>query len=115
MAGPIQQINRYSSFRALTIAISTSASDAFDAREFAAFGVVIPAAFTGTTITLQVSADNVTYQALHKNSSDVAWSITVQVSKSYALPTDLEAWPFFKIVSGGTEAAARTLYVVGKG
>lgn len=115
MAGPIQQINRYSSFRVLTIASGQSVSDAFDAREFAAFGLVMSAAFTGTTITFQVSHDGVTYQALHKNTADSAWSITVTAAKSYALPSDLESWPFFKVVSGGTEAAARTLYVAGKG
>ena len=114
MAGPIQQINRYSSFRVLTIANGGTVSDAFDAREFAAFGIVMPT-MTGTAITLQVSHDGVTYQALHKNSSDVAWSVTITSAKSYALPSDLESWPYFKIVSGSAEGAARTLYVVGKG
>lgn len=115
MAGPIHKINRYSSWRKLTIAASASVSDAFAADEFAAYGLVMPAAFTGTTITFQVSHDGVTYQALNKNTSDVAESVTVTAAKSYPLPASLEAWPFFKIVSGGIEAAERALYVVGKG
>ena len=115
MAGAIQQINRYSSYRILTIASGQTVSDAFDAREFAAFGVVIPATLTGSTISFQVSHDGVTFQALHKNTSDVAWSITVTDAKCYPLPSDLESWPFFKIVSASAETPARTLYIVGKG
>ena len=114
MAGPIQQINRYSSFRVQTIASSGTVSDAFEAKEFAAFGLVIPTAFTGVAITFQVSHDGVTYQALYDTTNTLV-SLTVAVSRSYQLPAALEAWPFFKLVSGSSEAAARTLYVVGKG
>ena len=77
MAGAIQQINRYSSYQVLTIASGQTVSDAFDAREFAAFGVVIPTTLTGATISFQVSHDGVTYQVLHKNTADTAWSVTV--------------------------------------
>ena len=115
MAGPIQQINRYSSYQILTIANGGTVSTAFDAREFAAFGLVVSDVLTGATITFQVSHDGVTYQALHLNTADTPVTVTVTDAKCYLLPSSLEAWPYFKIVSASAEGAARTLYVAGKG
>lgn len=97
----------------LTISASGTVSTAFSAAGFESFGVVLPATFTGTTLTFQVSADGSTYQALD-NGSGSAVSITVAQAKSYALPAGLTAWPYFKIVSGSTEGSARSLVVVAK-
>lgn len=77
-------------------------------------GLVMPAAFTGASITFTVSHDGTTYQALY-DESNTQVSVTVAASRSYQLPDALAAWPYFKIVSASNEGAARTLYVVMKG
>ena len=97
----------------LTIANGQTVSDALYVDEFAAFGLVMPAAFTGTTLTFQVSADDTTYQALYDR-YNVAVSMTVAVDRHYDLPTELASWHSFKLVSGSAEGAARSLVVACK-
>jgi hypothetical protein len=76
-------------------------------------GVQIPAAFTGTSISFSVSADNVTYGPFKQAGTTV--SITVAASDAVdilgAYP-GLTAWPYVEIVSSATEAAARTINYV---
>jgi len=98
----------------LTIAAGATLSDAFDSRNCEQSGIVIPAAFTGIAITFQVSADGGTYQALYDTTNTLV-SVTVAAGRSYDLPGALDAWPFWKVVSGAAELAARALVVVGKG
>jgi hypothetical protein len=80
-------------------------------------GFVMPAAFTGSAITFNVSVDDVTYQALN-DSSNAAVSITVTVSKSYAFKQDvrscLSPWRYIQLVSGSSEGAARTITLLKK-
>jgi hypothetical protein len=98
----------------LAIANGQTVSAAFNASDCAAFGLQMPAAFTGTTVSFQVSADDgTTYQALYDTTNTLV-SMTVAASRSYDLPAELAAWDHFKIVSGLAEGAARTLIVVGK-
>lgn len=98
----------------LTIANGQTTTTAFTASNFVAFGLQMPAAFTGTTITFTVSADDdTTYQALY-DVNNVQVSMTVAASRSYDLPAELASWDHFKIVSGSAEGAARSLIVIGK-
>lgn len=102
-------------YNTATIAIANgeTVSSAFDASQFASFGLVMPSAFTGATISFQVSADGVTYQALY-DSTNTLVSVTVAASRSYDLPSTLAAWQSFKVVSASAEGAARSLVVVEK-
>jgi hypothetical protein len=71
----------------------------------------MPAAFTGTTLTFQVSADGSTYVPLY-DSSGTLQSMTVAVSCGYSLnPTVFAGWPYLKVVSGSAQGriAAITL------
>lgn len=111
---PVSQITRLSKRATATIANGQTVSDAIDISDTVALGLVMPAAFTGTTLTFQVSADNSTFQALY-DSTNTQVSLTVAVSRSYDLPAELASWPFFKIVSGSAEGGARSLVVVSKG
>lgn len=97
----------------LTIANGATSSDACNAATGEAFGLVMPATFTGTTITFTVSADGSTFQALYSITNTLV-TMTVAVSRSYDLPGELTAWPYFKVVSGSTEGGARTLVITGK-
>ena len=99
----------------ITIANGGTVSTIFDARSYAMFGVIIPAAFTSTSIGFKVGdSEAATFQDLY-DSTGTKVSVTVAPGNSYDLPTALASWPFFKIVSGSAEGAARTLTVVAKG
>lgn len=78
-------------------------------------GFVMPATFTGASVTFQVSVDDSTYQALYDSSNNQI-SITVSASRSYAFKQDvrscLQPWPYVKIVSASGEGAARTITAI---
>lgn len=98
----------------LTIANGATTSNAVEGRASSAFGLQMPAAFTGTTITFTVSADGgTTFQALYSITNTLV-TMTVAASRSYDLPGELTAWSQWKIVSGSSEGATRTLIVIGK-
>lgn len=105
---------RQSGIQTLTIASGQTVSSVASTAGSAMFGLKLPAAFTGTVLTFQVSHDNVTFQALY-DEFNVAVSVTVAISRSYNLPSALCAWPYFKVVSGSAEGAARSLVLVAKG
>jgi hypothetical protein len=108
------EIKRAGNFEDVAIANGTTTSDAIRTAGFAIFGLVMPTAFTGASISFTVSHDGTTYQALYDTTNTLV-SLTVSASRSYDLPTALAAWSYFKIVSASSEGAARTLYVVKKG
>lgn len=102
---------------AWTIASGATVSDALDMGASpdaygGLAGFVMPATFTGASVTFQVSADDTTYQALY-NSSNSQVSITVSASRSYGLLQDvrsaLQPWRYVKIVSASNEGGARSI------
>lgn len=93
-----------------TIAINTAASTVIDIRGYAQMGFQIPSAFTGASVSFQVSADNSTFVALH-DTSNAAVSQTVTASKAYTLPISIFPWGYMKIISASNEAAARSIIV----
>jgi hypothetical protein len=74
-------------------------------------GFVLPASFTGTAITFQVSVDDSTYQALYNSNTQL--SITVAQGRSYGFSADtrslLFGWRFVKLISGSTEGGERAI------
>lgn len=98
----------------ITIASGQTVSSACDMRNCVSAGIVVPAAFTGTTLGFQVSHDGVTYQVHTAATGGTATSITVAQGKSYAVPTDVAVWPWFKVVSGSAEGADRDIWIVRK-
>ena len=91
-----------------TIASSGTISDAIDLRAYSTGGYILPASFTGTGMTFQVSADGTTYTA-----HSVA-SVTVAQGKAYAFPAEVMAFPWVKLVSGSSEAASRSIVIARK-
>lgn len=100
--------------RTATIANAAQLSSAIENKYGAELGLVVPAAFTGTAVTFEVSADGTTYQGLYDTAGN-AVSVTVAQGRSYVLPSELLPWPYFKVKSGSAEGGARTLTVVIKG
>lgn len=99
--------------RKATIASGQTVSDAVELSEGAIVGLVIPAAFTGTTISFQASADGSVFQALYDETNTLV-SMTVAVSRTYAAPAALSPFVAIKIVSGSAEGASREIKVVCK-
>lgn len=102
-------------YEALTIASSGTTTAYINAQDVAIFGIILPAAFTSTTISFTVSnLPQGTYVALY-DETGVLVSVPVVAGRAYALPPALAAFPFFKIVSGSAEAATRSIIAFGKG
>lgn len=106
----------------LTIANGqTVSTQAFTASGYASFGVAIPAAFDGSAIEFQVSADDgVTYQTLYEydpvanDGTTRKVTLAVTASRSYELPDALVTWDHFTIVSGTAQTGDTALVVIGK-
>lgn len=113
--GGMSRAARRSPRQTVTIANAGTTSDAVDAVDTALYGIILPSAFTGTSLTFTVcDTETGTYQGLYDQYGN-AVSMTVAQGRSYTLPTELAPWPFFKIVSGSSEAAQRSITVVRKG
>lgn len=78
-------------------------------------GILMPAAFTGTTITFQVcNTSGGTFQPLYNSSGQVSY--TVAASRYIAIdPKDFYGVAFLKLVSGSSEGATRTVICSMKG
>jgi hypothetical protein len=73
--------------------------------------VLTPTAFTGTSLKFQASTDGNNFFALYNGATE--YSVTVADSRYVALDTEVMAGVrFLKVVSGSSEAAARTIGVV---
>lgn len=112
-ATDIQRARKQST--SLTVAQGGTTTGAFGGEKWAGYGLIMPAALTSTAMTFTVcdSADG-TYVALY-DTTNTQVAMTVAASRAYDLPSELYAWPFWKIVLGTAEDAARTLKVVAKG
>ena len=80
---------------------------------FVRYGLELPAAFTGTAITFQVTSDlnGATGFQVLCSSATTAVTMTVAASRSYDLTDTLRAWQGFKIVTGTAQATAVALVV----
>lgn len=104
----------------LTSAVSLPAgtkTGAIDLAGLTLVGIQFPTTFTGTTITFEASdALAGTYVPVKAGTSGAALSYTVAQATFAALdPKDFYALNFIKIVSGSSEASARTLILTLKG
>lgn len=100
------------SLETAVIAASGTTSGPIDARNWNQFAIIKPAT-TGTAITVTVSTTrNGTYTAL-LSSGSTAVSLTAQAAAgTYPLSSEIGKFPWFKLVSGSTEAAERSIVVV---
>lgn len=101
----------------VVIAISGTDSAAFNTGGMALCGIILPAAFTGTSISFLVSdAIDGTFVPLKSTTSGTLLSYTVAQGNYCAVdPKDFQGVHFLKIKSGSSEAAARTLLCSLKG
>ncbi len=96
----------------VTIANGATTSGVIDLDGLGLVGMIMPAAFTGTTVTFQISDDNVTFYDLY-NTNNTALSATVTQGRAYLfVPGDFVGVRFLKVKSGSTEGGARVIKLV---
>lgn len=99
-----------------TIASSGTTSTAVALKGFQLSGVLLPATFTGTSITFLASVDGVTYVLLKVTAAGTTLSYVVTQNTFAAIdPKDFAGVNYVKIVSGSTEGSARTLKLALRG
>jgi hypothetical protein len=100
-------------YKTATIANGATTSDAVDCGQNRAARLSMPAAFTGTSLGVQVLAsDGSTYQTLYDDSG-VAYAITVAAGREVILNMiDFLGIQSFKLVSNAAEGAERAIGVV---
>ena len=95
-----------------TIANGATESSAVELRQFAGGGYSLPSSYDGTAITFKVCDDESgTYQALYDQYGNQV-SVVTAASRSFALPSELFGWPWFKFVAGTSQTGDTTITVV---
>lgn len=101
-----------------TIANGATTSDVVHLRDHAMVGLIMPAAFTGTTITFTASdSPTGTFVPVYDsdgNQISVAVAVSRALGLSGAEADALAPFQFVKLVSGSTEGAERLVIVVKK-
>lgn len=95
----------------LSIANGDQESSAIDCQGFVLCGIFFPAAFTGTTLTFEISDLLAgTYVPLKNTTSGTSLSYTIAQGTFAAIdPKDFQGVRFLKVKSGSAEGASRTL------
>lgn len=96
-----------------TITSGSATSNAVDISSWAIFGFQLPSAFTGATVTFQVSADGSNFTTL-KDQTGTTITMTVAASFAYPFPDEVSPWSYVKIVSASNEAATRSIIIAAK-
>lgn len=96
----------------VTIASGQTTSGAIDLQGLCLCQVIVPAAFTGASISFSSSPNDSTYQALY-NASNTLLSLTVTQGRSYNIsPQDFAGCRYLKLVSASAEGADRVIGLV---
>ena len=95
----------------VTIANGGTTSGEIDLTDIQDGGFIIPAAFTGTTLSFLVSNESGGTFSEVKTNANAAIAPTVNVSRAYPFRPEVLAFNFAKIVSNGAEAAERTILI----
>ncbi len=96
----------------VTISSGQTNSSVCDLQDLALVGLIMPIAFTGTTITFLGSPDDINFYPLY-NTAGTQLSITVSPDIWIEFtPGDFAAVRYLSFVSGSTEGGERTLTLV---
>ena len=105
------KLNRSAQTLTAAVAASGTTSGAFPVDGYSFGGVECPASLTSTAMTFTVcNTKDGTYVAL-TDSTGATISQTVAASKAFALPPELFAFKYAKLVCGSSEGAARDFVV----
>lgn len=102
-----------------TIASGGTTSGSVDARYSRIFGVLLPAAMTGTAVAVHgaLTQDGTYFPLVDQGGAAVSFTVTTSslVVFDADLAANLSAVPWLKLVSNGTEGAERLIKIVMKG
>lgn len=102
---------RGSEARDLTIAEGATVTQTVNVKSYTSGAFQLPAAFTGTALTIEVSVDGTTFKAL-KNAAGTAVTVpTVAAAEQLPIPAEAFSFPYLRLKSGTAEAAARTVKI----
>lgn len=99
---------------AVSIPISTSTSSIINQGGMVLAGCLFPDTMTSTTMTFSMSADGVHFFPVYNSSGAVSYTIAASRYVSFAT-SDLLGVQYLEIITGSTEAAARSLICSLKG
>lgn len=99
---------------ALTIAISTTDTGAWDISGWITGGFILPSAFTGTAVSFKVSQTTTGHQPLY-DSTGTLISITAAANRAFPIPPEAAGFNSIIITSNASESAARTINTWKKG
>ena len=95
----------------VTIASSGTTSTGLTLQGTIPLAIQTPAALTGTSFTFQASVDGASWFDLYN--AGTQYSVTVAASRYIALNPDVfEGIRYIRIVSGSSEGASRTIYII---
>ena len=95
----------------VTIANGAQNSSILECKGYVLAAILIPAAFTSTTLTFLASINGTNFYEMYNTYSGTALSYVVAAGRFVAInPADFQGVNYLKIVAGSDEGAARTLY-----
>ena len=109
------KLNRSAQSFTVSVAASGTTSGAFPVDGYSFGGVQLPASLTSTAMTFTVSDTLAGTYVTLTDSAGNSISQTVAASKAFALPPELFAFKYAKLVCGSSEGAARDFTVTLKG
>ena len=98
-------------YTTVTIANGATAASAYETKGAERGSFQLPAAMTGTTITINVSNDAATWTACPIEGNEINPITSTAASKTYSLPTKAFNFRYIQLVSGSAEAAARSILI----
>lgn len=101
----------WSQVEVLVIPNTLTQSGKFGVGGFGRGSFLIPPALTGTTITVEVSNDALTWDAVRAHGGTAVPAQTVTVDQIYLIPAEAFSSRFARLVSGSAEGADRTFKV----
>jgi len=95
----------------LTILSGAQVTQTVTVKGYASGSFGLPAALTGTALSIEVSVDGTTFKAL-KNAAGTAVTVpTVAAGDQLPIPADAFSFPYLRLKSGTAEAADRTVKI----
>lgn len=107
-------IQRSSVTAGVPLASGATDSNAIDMKDYIAGGFIIPAAFTGTSVTYKVSQTTTGHQPLRDQYGNLV-TTPVAINNAYPFPQEAAGFASLVIVSSAAEGAARTIQTFRKG
>lgn len=103
-----ERIRRHHAVKTVTVALNGTTGD-IRLDEFAGGLIILPAAWTGTTLAWHVSYDGTTFVPLYGESGATAATATAGTSRAIPIPTSAFGAKYVRFVVDA-QAAARTVY-----